>query len=149
MKLTTLGTILASVLLSVIATNLFIPRPVEGNSEVIRAKTIELTDAKGNVRVKITAKNTNGDENPEIVMLGADGQPSVLLTTNKKGEGTLYFSTREKEGRVALGYVWGSDVPEKNGYDPLAFWGMRVLGQHGQSEALGIGVDGRSIVAGK
>jgi hypothetical protein len=146
MKLTALGTVIASVVLSVVATLLIVPRPVAGSSDIIRGRQIELTDAKGNARIRIATTSVDGSERPEITMLGADGRPSVLLSVNQKGEGTLYFSSPEKEGKVALGYVWGSDVQPKSSEDPLALWGLRVLGRNGQVQSVGIGNDGHSIV---
>jgi hypothetical protein len=149
MKLTTLGTIIASIVLSIVATLLIVPRPVAGSSDTIRGRQIELTDAKGRTRLKMSAATIDGYERPEITMLGADGRPSVVLSVNQRGEGTLYFSSPEKEGKVALGYVWGSDVQPKSLEDPLALWGLRVLGRNGQAQSIGIGNDGHSVVPTK
>lgn len=149
MKLTILGTVVTSVILSLAATLLIVPRAVSRRSDIIRGRQIELTDAKGSTRLKMSIRSIEGYEIPEITMLGADGRPSVLLSVNQRGEGTLYFSSSKKEGKVALGYIWGSDSPLDVSEDPLGFWGVRVLGSNGQAESMGISNDGRSIILKK
>lgn len=137
-------TILASVLLSIAATLFVVSRPVSATSNVLQGRTLELTDTTGKVRVRIAAVNSEGRDRPEITLLDATGRPSVLLSSDQSGQSTLYFSSPDKEGKVALGYIWGSDV-RLEATDPFAMWGMRVLGKNGQIEAIGIGTDGKLI----
>jgi hypothetical protein len=152
MKMINLGTLLASVLLSIAASLLITNHQKLAQSTstptptLIRTRAIELTDEQGKVRATISTVKIEGHEQPQIALLDQDGHSSVLLSVNRRGEGTVYFSSPDREGRVALGYVWGSDAQAATGQDPLGLWGMRVLGRNGQVEALGIGNDGKPVL---
>ena len=145
MKSGSLGTILASVLLSVGAALWIAHHHRSENAAPIRTRAIELIDEQGRVRATIGTVRVEGHEQPQVTLLAEDGRASVLLSVNSRGEGTLFFSSLEQEGKVALGYIWGSDSQPKNGQDPFGMWGVRVLGRNLQAEALGIGNDGRSV----
>lgn len=144
MRVGNMITILLSVSLSIGAALLVNSRTVSASPDVLQGRALELTDSAGKVRIRITGGNAANKDKPEITLLDEGGRPSALLSTDGRGQSTLYFNSPDKEGKVALGYIWGSDVhPE--GSDPLAIWGMRVLGRDGQNEAVGIGSDGRLV----
>jgi hypothetical protein len=143
-------TVILSVLLSVAAT-LWLTRhhtqeaPPVPEAGVLQARSIQLIDDQHKVRGIIGFSQVSGHQQPQILLRGEDGQASVLLTLNERGEGTLYFNSKDKEGKVGLGYLWGSDIPSSGTEDPLGAWGLRVLGQNGQTTGVGIGNNGRLI----
>jgi hypothetical protein len=82
---------------------------------------------------------TAGQEEPQILLRDGHGNIAVLLNINERGEGTLYFNSKDREGKVGLGYLWGSDTPPASGEDPLGAWGLRVMGRDGRTAAIGLG----------
>ncbi len=150
MKLKSTFTVVLSVLLSVAATFLLSRRhteevPIVPDAGVFRAKSIQLVDDRNKIRAIIGLVQVSGHEQPQILLQGEDGQTSVLLSLNERGEGTLYFNSKSKEGKVGVGYLLGSDTPIGDNEDPLGAWGLRVLGQNGQATGVGIGNNGRLI----
>jgi hypothetical protein len=143
-------TVILSVLLSVAAslwithhrTQEALPAPEIG---VLQAKGIQLIDDQHKVRGIIGFSQISGHQQPQILLRGEDGQTSILLTLDERGEGTLYFNSKDKEGKVGLGYLWGSDTTSVGEEDFLGAWGLRVLGQNGQTTGVGIGNNGRLI----
>lgn len=149
MTLMSPSTILLSVLLSTGGAFLITSyRHQPDSSTLIRAKSIELIDEKGNIRARLGVMKVDGHEQPEVTLLGEDGHPSVLLSVNHRGEGTLYFNSPKTEGKVGVGYLWGSDVQFEKGEDPLGLWGLRVLGRNGQRETVGIANNGKPVRPG-
>ncbi len=146
MKIVTLGTILASVLLSAGASLFVTHRQTADGTTLIKVKKIELVDDHNNVRASIGLVDVSGTQQPQISLIREDGIPSVLLSVNERGEGTVYFNSPDMEGKVAVGYIWGSDVSPINKQDPFGMWGLKVLGRDSQSEAIGIGNDGKMVV---
>jgi hypothetical protein len=143
MKLWTIATVVLSIVVSCGAAVLIARTSTVDPVQLIRTRSIELLDKDGKVRARLSVVKDGMDERPEVSLLTPEGRPSVLLTLNGRGEGTLYFSSPQTEGKVAVGYVWGSDVPPQSEEDLLGFWGLRVLGQSGLTEAVGIGNDGQ------
>jgi hypothetical protein len=141
-KFANVVTIVVSVMLSVSGAMLAIRRPIADRSAPIRTTTIQLVDKEGRVRMTLGTLDTQ-DGKPEMQMTDATGKVIVLLSTNSRDEGTLYFSSPVEEGKVAIGYLWGSDTPSV-GEDPLGSWGVRVLGRQDLSSmGIAVGNDGK------
>jgi hypothetical protein len=131
--------VLLSVLLSVSASLWLTSSLKHEFAKVVQTRTVELVDDQHRVRGTIGLVKTAGQDEPQIVLRDGHGNIAVLLSINKRGEGTLYFNSKDREGKVGLGYLWGSDTPPTSGEDPLAAWGLRVLGRDGRAVGLGIG----------
>jgi hypothetical protein len=140
-----LGTVLLSVILSLGVTLWVSRQQKHENADVLQARSIQLVDTQHRVRGTIGLVQVDGHEQPQIILRGEDGQPSVLLSLDAKGQGTLVFNSKDKEGKVGVGYLWGSDVRSRDEDDPLGSWGLRVLGRNGQATGLGIGNTGRIL----
>jgi hypothetical protein len=130
-------TIVASVVLSISGAMLVARRPPAERSAPIKTTTIQLVDKEGRVRMTLGTLDSQ-DGKPEMQMTDAAGKTLVLLSTNSRDEGTLYFSSPTQEGKVAVGYLWGSDTPTL-GEDPLSSWGLKVLGRDGASVGVAVG----------
>jgi hypothetical protein len=75
------------------------------------------------------------------------GNIASLLTLDETGNGTLYFNGNGTEGKVAVGYLWGSDTKSLGeNVDPLGAWGVRILGSEGLQTAIGISNSGKVIL---
>lgn len=106
----------------------------DDSSQVLRVHRLELTDDDGKVRAIVGMQK--GASQPEVTLLNEQGRSAVTLSVDKRGQATLYFSDPNDrkggtdggiEGRVSVGYLWGSDCCYKPGeYDPLGSWGIRV-----------------------
>jgi hypothetical protein len=131
--------VLLSVLLSVSASLWLTSSRKKEFAKVVQTGTIELVDDQHRVRGTIGLVKTDGQEVPQILLRDGHGNIAVLLSINERGEGTLYFNSKDKEGKVGLGYLWGSDTPPASGEDPLGAWGLRVLGRDGRAVGFGIG----------
>ena len=103
-------------------------------SQVLRVHRLELTDDNGKVRAIVGIGK--GASEPEVSLLDEQGRSAATLRVDKRGQATLYFSdpndrnggtTGGIDGRVSVGYLWGSDCCYKPGqYDPLGSWGIGV-----------------------
>ncbi len=138
MKFANAVTVLTSVVLSVSGALIVTLRHGAEPPLPIKTTTIQLVDRLGRVRMTIGTLD-NEDGKPEIEMTDPAGKALVVLSTNSRDEGTLYFSSAAQEGKVALGYLWGSDTPS-TGEDPLGAWGLRVLGDSRGLSSMGIAV---------
>ena len=106
----------------------------DDSSQVLRVHRLELTDDNGKVRAVVGMQK--GASEPEVTLLDEQGRLAATLRADKRGQATLYFSDPNDrnggtnggiEGRVSVGYLWGSDCCYKPGeYDPLGSWGIRV-----------------------
>lgn len=109
-----------------------IPPVTQNKTEpVLRVHRIEITDDAGRVRAIVGF--SNGSQEPEVTLLTADQHPAASLRLDQRGQATMSFSDPNGvkghiDGRVQVGYLWGSDCCYKPGeYDPLGSWGTRVL----------------------
>jgi hypothetical protein len=135
-------TVVVSVVLSVSGAMLVTHRPDAERAAPIKTTAIQLIDKLGRVRMTLGTLESQ-DGQPEMRMTDATGKVLVLLSANSRDEGTLYFSTPNQEGKVAIGYLWGSDTPSV-GEDPLGSWGVRVLGRQDLSSmGIAVGNDGK------
>jgi hypothetical protein len=121
--------------------------------DYLRAKRIEILDDQRRVRGVIGTTRIDGREMPQVVFLDEKGRTSVLLRINERGEGTLYFSSKNTEGKVAIGYVSGSDVANSGGSEvtdeenSVGAWGVHVLGPDLKSLSLAYGNTGQRFVS--
>ncbi len=140
----TLLTVAAAVALSVIcsvwATS---SRKVDAQSDTAQARRVEIRDTNNRVRIEIGIANQSGRDVPQMIFRDEKGNIASLQTLDKAGNGTLYFSTSETEGKVSLGYISGGDVKLQGESDPLGAWGIRVLGRDGFQTALAISNSGK------
>ena len=143
MKFANFVTIVSSVVLSVSGAMLVTHRPAAERSAPIKTTTIQLVDKLGRVRMTIGTLDSQ-DGRPGIEMTDPAGKTLVLLSTNPRDEGTLYFSSPAQEGKVAVGYLWGSDTPSV-GEDPLGSWGLRVLGENLSSTGIAVDNNGQTL----
>jgi hypothetical protein len=112
--------------------------------EVVRTKRLEIVDRSGKVRA-VAGTEENASANPKIILYDEAAREAAILTLNSKGLGTLYFQSKETEGKVAVGYLWGSDTVPTSESDPLGSWGIRVLGPNGQQNGFGLTIGGRPL----
>ena len=113
--------------------------------EVIRTTRLELVDQNGKTRAVLETDAANSS-NPKLVFYNDVGREAALLTVNSKGYGTMYFQDKKTEGKVSVGYLWGSDTPTpQNSEDPLSSWGIRVRGSNGTQTSFGLLNNGQPI----
>lgn len=141
--LTVAAAVALSVICSVWATS---SRKVDAQSDTVQAKRVEIRDSSNRVRVENGIANQSGRDVPEMTFRDEKGNVASLLTLDETGNGTLYFSGNGTEGKVAVGYLWGSDVRSPGKEDPFGAWGIRVLGRDGFQNSMGISNSGKAIV---
>src|ERR1700709_2197538 len=83
--------------------------------DVGRFRKVELVDSHNVVRARLDLTIVAGREVPQLSIGGPESRPAIVLMTNEKDEGTLFFSSRDREGKVSVGYLLGSDVVDANG----------------------------------
>lgn len=140
--LTVAAAVALSVICSVWATS---SRKVDAQSDTVQAKRVEIRDSSNRVRVEIGIANQSGRDVPQMTFRDEKGNIASLLTLDETGNGTLYFSGNGTEGKVAVGYLWGSDAKSPGQEDPLGSWGIRVLGRDGFQNSMGISNSGKVI----
>jgi len=140
--LTVAAAVALSVICSVWATS---SRKVDAQSDTVQAKRIEIVDSNNRVRVEIGIAHQSGRDVPQMTFRDEKGNIASLLTLDATGNGTLYFSGNGTEGKVAVGYLWGSDAKSPGQDDPLGAWGVRVLGREGFQTVMGISNSGKAI----
>ena len=96
------------------------------SQEVVRARRLEIMDSAGKLRAVL---DSDREAEPELVLLDKQGHKALLMTTNNLGYATVYFQSQSTEGKVSVGYLWGSDSIEPGVEDPLARWGVRLRGK--------------------
>lgn len=111
----------------------------------MQAKHVEIMDSENRVRVEIGVANQSGRDVSQMIFRDERGNIASLLTLNTLGNGTLYFSGNGTEGKVAVGYLWGSDSKPTGEDDPLGAWGIRILGRDGLQTAIGVSESGAVI----
>ena len=145
MNLRNLATISISVLLSVVASlgtvGWFSRHATNG---VVRTRRLEIVDDHNKARCTIDTIQVDGHEVPRLTFKDAVGRPIVILNINYNDEGTLFFNSRDKEGKIAIGYLSGSDVfsyksrSATTDGDPTGAWGINILGTGKQTTGVGI-----------
>lgn len=140
--LTVAAAVALSVICSVWATS---SRKVDAQSDTVQTKRVEIRDSSNRVRVEIGVANESGHDVPEMTFRDEKGNIASLLTLDDTGNGTLYFSGNGTEGKVAVGYLWGSDVKSPGREDPFGAWGIRVLGRDGFPNSMGISNSGKVV----
>jgi hypothetical protein len=90
----------------------------------VRARNFEVVDGNGQIKAQIGYDNANST--PVLYLNDRLGHPAVLLRLTPEGYATMYFQRGVEEGKVAVGYLWGSDTLRKGEEDPLATWGIRI-----------------------
>jgi len=117
----------------------------EAFPEVIRTHRLELVDQNGKMKAVLETDAANSS-NPKLVFYNDEGREATFLTINSKGYGTMYFQDKRTEGKVSVGYLWGSDTPTRpDEEDPLSSWGIRVRGINGVQTNFGLLSNGRVI----
>jgi hypothetical protein len=139
---TVVAAIALSVSFSIWATSY---RKVDTRSDTVQAKRVEISDSKNRVRIEIGVVDQSGRDVPQMIFRDETGNMASLLTLDEDGNGTLYFSGNNTEGKVALGYLWGSDTKSPGKDDPFGAWGIRVLGREGFQTGLGMSNSGKVI----
>lgn len=120
-------------------------RKVDAQSDTVQTKRVEIRDSSNKVRVEIGMANQSGRDVPQMTFRDEKGNIASLLTLDQAGNGTLYFNGKGTEGKVAVGYLWGSDAKSPGQLDPLGAWGIRVLGREGLQTIIGISNSGKVI----
>jgi hypothetical protein len=120
-------------------------RAVAEAPKVIRAARLELIDQNG--KTKAVLETDAADSlNPKLVFYNDAGRAAAFLTVNSKGYGTMYFQDKKTEGKVSVGYLWGSDTPTPpDSEDPLSSWGIGVRGSNGVQTSFGLLNNGQPI----
>ncbi len=77
--------------------------------EVVRTRRLEIIDQRGKTKAVLEA-NEADPSNPELTLYDDEGRKAVFMTVNSKGYGTMYFQSKQIEGKVWVGYLWGSDA---------------------------------------
>jgi hypothetical protein len=114
------------------------------SAQIIRTTRLEILDKSGKVRAILAGDDEYST--PKFSLLNSDGRPAALIMVNQLGYGTLYFQSKDVEGKVSVGYQWGSDSFPQNQEDPLASWGVRVRGANGDVvTSFGVGNGGQIL----
>jgi hypothetical protein len=116
---------------------------------ITRTKRLEIVDQGGKVKAVLECNQENGSQ-PKLVLYNTEGREAVFITVNSKGYGTIYFQNRLTDGKVSVGYLWGSDTPTPSTIDdPLSSWGIRVRGVNGTTGSFGLLNSGQPIAESK
>ena len=116
-----------------------------------RFSKIQIVDSKGKTRAFLGTINIGGQSVPQLIFSNENGQPVIALRIDERGNGSLFFNSNNKEGRVSVGYLRGSDVVTPSGAqitdaeDSTGAWGMQVLGPDHRSTSLGMFSNGHSF----
>jgi hypothetical protein len=114
------------------------------NAQVVRASRLEIVDQSGKTRAVLGVDGTNSG--PKLSLYNNDGREAAFLMVNSQGYGTMYFQDKKTEGKVSVGYLWGSDTATPSDIeDPLSSWGIRVRGLNGAQTSFGLLNDGHPI----
>ena len=133
------------------------------DGKTLQARRLELTDAQKNVRAVFSVEDDGSvflrmlsKEKAPVVELGVNenpgpyklytpsgsltisdgaGTPAIRLRTVNKGEGSLSFSSTNKEDQVAVGYMPYGDVID--GHD-RGMWGIQIAGPNRKSTGLNV-----------
>jgi hypothetical protein len=111
-------------------------------AQVVRTNRLEIVDQNGKTRAVLGIDNPGSV--PKLSLYSSEGREAAFLTLNSKGYGTMYFQDKKTEGKVSVGYLWGSDTPTPSDIeDPLSSWGIRVRALNGAQTSFGLLNDGQ------
>jgi hypothetical protein len=97
-----------------------------GPAQVIRTHRLEIVDDKGHVN-GVFGYDSKLGTTPLLSLSNQEGRPAVGIIVNSLGYGTIYFNSKQREGMVSVGYLWGSDCCyAPNEENPLSSWGVRL-----------------------
>lgn len=114
------------------------------NAQVVRANRLEIIDQNGKTRAILGVDSPNSA--PKLSLYSSEGREAAFISLNSKGYGTMYFQDKKTEGKVSVGYLWGSDTPTPpDREDPLSSWGIRVRGNNGAQTNFGFLSNGQPI----
>ncbi len=118
-----------------------VPQP---QPDVLRVRRVEIVDQQGRLTAVLGQQSelsTGG-----LSLLDSAGRKVVVLALNDRGYGTLYFGSKQMDGKVSVGYFAGGDqaVPLSE-EDPLGGWGIRVIKPEQGSQVFGVQGDGQPI----
>jgi hypothetical protein len=149
-------TVLAIVVLSVVCsltTNLMLNlRKDAVVPEVVRARSVELVDAKGHVGGTFELVNDGqGGTMPRIALRDPNGRDSIVMRVDARGDGTLSFSNDYwNEGAIILGHLQnvddGSESRNANVPDKRGAWGLRIRSADSRFTGIGFFNSGASII---
>ncbi len=115
------------------------------SSNVVRASRFEVTGNDGRTTA-IFGHRSKDELSPVLVLFDNNGRRVIETAIDEKGNSTLYFSNRRIDGKVAVGYLWGSESPIPKGEDdPLASYGIRILSRNGGQLKFGLDMNDRPI----
>lgn len=115
-----------------------------GQTGTIRTSRLEIIDRNGKTKALLGVDPEGLD--PRLVLYNEHGREAAFLTLNSNGYGTLYFQNKQTEGKVSVGYLWGSDtLGPTQVEDPLSSWGIRVRGLNGSQANFGLLNDGQIL----
>jgi hypothetical protein len=113
--------------------------------QTIKTHRLEIVDDVGKIKAVLEADGTDRS-GPKLVLFDSAGREAAILSVNSNGYGTMYFQDKRLQGKVSVGYLWGSDTPTpRNEDDPLSSWGIRIRGINGTQKSFGLLNDGQPI----
>jgi hypothetical protein len=113
--------------------------------ELVRTNRLEIVDRNGKVKAVM---GTEGEalSSPKLTFYDQEGREAAIVTVNSSGYATMYFQDKRTEGKVSVGYLWGSDTLSTGEFeDPLASWGIRVRGRNLRQTSFGLLNNGEPI----
>ena len=99
-------------------------------SEVLRARRVELRDREGHLTAVLNGGPDEGDifSGVGLTLLDPHGREAVSLGLTERGYGNLHFASSRQSAKVSVGYFSGADqVAPLSEVDPGGIWGIRVL----------------------
>ncbi len=99
----------------------------------IRAERLEIVDQQGNTTFSVGEKRL-GAYPSEMAFYDSTGRPAILVLVDKKGHGTMFFQSKQTEGKVAVGFLNGNDAATAPNEQQDAYgWGLQVRANDGHS----------------
>lgn len=118
-------------------------------TDVVRTSRLEIVDPNGKIKAVLGTEDGRSSS-PKLILYNQEGREAAILTVNSNGYATMYFQDKRTDGKVSVGYLWGSDtLSSAETEDPLASWGIRVRGQNLRQTSFGLLNNGESIPQSK
>ena len=115
------------------------------STELVRTNRLEIVDRNGKVKAAMGTEN-GVSSSPKFILYDQEGGEAAIVTVNSSGYATIYFQDKRTEGKVSVGYLWGSDtLSTGETEDPLASWGIRVRGRNLRQTSFGLLNNGEPI----
>ena len=127
--------VLTVIVVVVLASRFGVRNRASEDAQVVRATRLEIVDSSGKTKAFLGVDGTNSV--PKLSLYDGEGREAAMLMLNSEGYGTIYFQSKQTEGRVSVGYLWGSDSKGSEPEDPLASWGIRVRATNGTQTSFG------------